>query len=91
MNTANHSEPFVLKCIYNLRILQTRRLRKISKDEYSCYPILIHDNMFYYIDISDDKCENTITNISNATAPPPEEKDESHTTSLYPTLKLING
>ena len=47
--------------------------------------------MFYYIDICDDKCENTITNISNATAPPPEEKDENHTTSLYATLKLING
>ena len=44
--------------------------------------------MFYYLAIFDDKCEITATN--NATVPPSKEKDETRTTSLYPTLKLLS-
>ena len=89
LNTANHSEPFVLKRIYNLTILQACRLRNISMNKYSCYPIFIHSDMFYYISICDDKCECTVTN--NATVHPSKEKDETHTASLYSTLKLFSG
>ena len=87
-NISNHSEPLALKCEYSLTIIQANRLRKISKDEYCCYPIVIHSDMFYYIAITcDEKCESTVTN--NATAPPAEEKDETHTRTLYTSLKLL--
>ena len=72
-----------------MTILQAWLLKNNSKDEYACYPILIHSGMFYYIAICDDKRESTVPN--NATAPLPEKKKESHNTSLYPILKLISG
>ena len=74
-----------------MTMLQAWRLTKISKDEHSCYPILIHSDMFYYIAICDDKCESTVRNTNNATVSPYKEKDETRITSLYPTLKLFSG
>ena len=88
-NISNHSEQFALKGEYSLTISQANCLRKISKDKYCCYPIVINSDMFYYIAIiCDNKCESTVTN--NAAAPPAEEKDETHTRSLYPSLKLLS-